>query len=78
MIAGSTIACDNDTDYYNEESTQLHIHTRRSQSQGRDQPYNDILYTIIFFACFPFFSESLCDKNSTSVAKAPASRCDSG
>ena len=76
MIAGSTIACDNDTDYYNEESTQLHIHTRRSQSQGRDQPYNDTLYTIIFFA-LPFFSDSLCDKNSTSVASGPANLCES-
>ncbi len=33
-----------------------------------------IVQTTIFFACLPFFSESLCDRNSTSVAKAPASR----
>ena len=33
-----------------------------------------IVQTMIFFACFPFFSESLCDKNSTSVARAPANR----
>lgn len=45
---------------------------------GSSQYHTRNIQTIIFFACFPFFSESLCDRNSTSVASAPASLWDSG
>ena len=60
-------------DYYSQQSAHSNYTSRPMVPKATTELINMAYHTIIFFACFPFFSESLWLRNSTSVARGPAS-----